>query len=87
MWYCINSGRKQADLVGRRMKELELPYDVMINSSMVRAKETSDIMHQHLKTVPRRECHMIREGAPIPPEPPIGHWRPEAQVTSILCSP
>lgn len=29
---------------------------------------------------------LITEGAPIPPEPPIGHWRPEQHVSRQLQS-
>lgn len=74
-----NLGRQQADYVGKRIKELELPYTFMLNSTMTRAIETSDIMYKHLPQIPRKTCAMIREGAPCPPEPPVGHWRPEAQ--------
>lgn len=31
--------------------------------------------------VPTKDCNLIREGAPVPPEPPIGHWKPEVHVS------
>lgn len=71
-------GREQAELTGLRLKELSFPYTMMVNSSMTRAKETADIIAKSLPDDLRREqCDMLREGAPIPPEPPIGHWKPE----------
>lgn len=30
-----------------------------------------------------KDCHLIREGAPVPPEPPIGNWKPEVHVSVI----
>ncbi|XP_071790577.1 serine/threonine-protein phosphatase PGAM5, mitochondrial-like isoform X1 [Asterias amurensis] len=70
-------GREQTDFTGKRLKDLNHPYTIMYNSTMARAKETADIIAQHLPNVPRDECDMLREGAPIPPEPPVGHWKPE----------
>ena len=65
-------GREQADLTGQRLKELGYPYTTVINSTMSRAKETADVVCKHLPHVPREECDLIREGAPIPPEAPRG---------------
>ncbi|KAF2885284.1 hypothetical protein ILUMI_20907 [Ignelater luminosus] len=70
-------GRKQAECTGQRLKLLGLPYTVMIKSTMTRAQETADIINESLKDIPVRNCHLLREGAPVPPEPPVGHWRPE----------
>ncbi|XP_038053666.1 serine/threonine-protein phosphatase PGAM5, mitochondrial-like isoform X2 [Patiria miniata] len=70
-------GREQAELTGKRLKELDYPYSIMINSSMTRAQETADIIAKSVPLVPRGVCNMLREGAPIPPEPPVGHWKPE----------
>ena len=47
---------------------------------MTRATETGKIISKHLSDVPVEYCSLIREGAPIPPEPPLNNWRPEAQV-------
>jgi len=70
-------GREQADLTGSRLKELNYPYTLITNSTMTRAIETSNIIAKHLSDVPRASCDLLREGAPIPPEPPVGHWRPK----------
>lgn len=50
---------------------------------MTRAQETADIIHKHLPDLPRESSDLLREGAPIPPEPPVGHWRPERHVSCL----
>lgn len=70
-------GRKQAHFTGLRLQELGLPYTKLISSTMTRANETAKIIHQSLPTLPMCECPLLEEGAPIPPEPPVGNWRPE----------
>lgn len=53
----------------------------MIKSTMTRAQETGKIISTKVEGIPIIEhCSMIEEGAPIAPEPPIGHWRPEPAV-------
>ncbi|XP_041971852.1 serine/threonine-protein phosphatase Pgam5, mitochondrial-like isoform X2 [Aricia agestis] len=71
-------GKKQADLTGKRLAQLNLNWDHIIKSTMTRAQETGDIILKHLpETVDVKHCQLIEEGAPVPPEPPVGHWRPE----------
>ncbi|XP_071502022.1 serine/threonine-protein phosphatase PGAM5, mitochondrial-like [Diadema antillarum] len=73
-------GREQAELTGKRLKELGHPYTVLVSSTMARAKETADLIQAQLPPeIPRMECDLLREGAPIPPEPPVGHWKPEVR--------
>lgn len=74
-------GRTQAEYTGKRLKELSLPYTTMIKSTMARAQETANIIAKSLPQVPTKDCNLIREGAPVPPEPPIGHWKPEVHVS------
>jgi len=72
-------GREQAEFTGKRLAALGYNYDKLINSTMSRAAETSDIVYSFLpKDLPRQSCDLLREGAPIPPEPPNGSWRPNA---------
>lgn len=48
---------------------------------MTRAQETGGIISEQLDCdIPIHDCQLIEEGAPIPPEPPVGHWRPEPRV-------
>ncbi|XP_032665535.1 serine/threonine-protein phosphatase PGAM5, mitochondrial isoform X2 [Odontomachus brunneus] len=70
-------GRKQADATGKRLAELNLPYSLIVRSTMTRALETSRIIEKNLLTIPVEDDSLLVEGAPIPPEPPIGHWRSE----------
>ncbi|XP_020894586.1 serine/threonine-protein phosphatase PGAM5, mitochondrial isoform X2 [Exaiptasia diaphana] len=70
-------GRIQADITGQRLKDLNKPFTKIIVSDLVRAKETAEIIFKHLPDVPRESCSLLREGAPIPPEPPSSNWRPE----------
>ncbi|XP_069136129.1 serine/threonine-protein phosphatase PGAM5, mitochondrial-like isoform X2 [Argopecten irradians] len=77
--YLTELGRKQAEYTGQRLKDLGLSYTVLVSSTMTRAKETADIIQKFFPDVPRKETDMLREGAPIPPEPPVGHWRPEKE--------
>ncbi|XP_071848424.1 serine/threonine-protein phosphatase PGAM5, mitochondrial-like isoform X1 [Apostichopus japonicus] len=72
-------GCEQAVFTGHRLAELNFPYTLMYNSTMTRARETADIIAKHLPEVPREECSMLREGAPIKPEPPAGHWKPDVK--------
>ncbi|XP_071946320.1 serine/threonine-protein phosphatase PGAM5, mitochondrial-like isoform X2 [Antedon mediterranea] len=71
-------GREQAHLTGLRLKDMKLDISLIHNSTMTRAIETADIIAKHFPDLPRKSCDFLREGAPIPPEPPAGHWRPEA---------
>ncbi|XP_061188374.1 serine/threonine-protein phosphatase Pgam5, mitochondrial-like [Saccostrea echinata] len=70
-------GRKQAEYCGQRLKEADLPYTKLISSTMTRAVETAEIIHKCLPHLTWEREPNLCEGAPIPPEPPVGHWRPE----------
>lgn len=49
---------------------------------MTRAQETAKIIAKHLPSdIEVKDCQLLEEGAPIPPEPPVGHWRPEPKVS------
>ncbi|XP_017054716.1 serine/threonine-protein phosphatase Pgam5, mitochondrial isoform X1 [Drosophila ficusphila] len=73
-------GRKQAEFTGKRLCELGIKWDKVVASTMVRAQETSDIILKEIDYDKEKvvNCGFIREGAPIPPQPPVGHWKPEA---------
>lgn len=74
-------GRKQAAFTGDRLKLLEIPFDLMVRSTMTRAQETGKIISSHIAHIPIENCPLIEEGAPIAPQPPIGHWHPEPSVS------
>lgn len=74
-------GRQQAELTGARLRELGIEWDKMERSTMTRAQETAKLIAKFLNpTLPFRDCNLLEEGAPVPPEPPVGHWRPEPHV-------
>ncbi|KAM4706688.1 serine/threonine-protein phosphatase PGAM5, mitochondrial-like isoform 2-T2 [Discoglossus pictus] len=70
-------GREQAELTGKRLASLGLKYDKIIHSTMTRATETTEIISKYLPDVPKQSCDLLREGAPIRPEPPVSHWKPD----------
>lgn len=77
--YLTKLGRSQAAYTGKRLQALGFPYTSMVKSTMTRAQETGSIISASLENIPVSDCNLIREGAPIPPEPPVGHWKPEKQ--------
>ncbi|GBP00700.1 hypothetical protein EVAR_76946_1 [Eumeta japonica] len=71
-------GRKQADITGSRLASLDIKWDVLVRSTMTRARETAEIIAKHLPAnLEVKDCQLLEEGAPIPPEPPVGYWKPE----------
>lgn len=74
-------GREQARLTGERLRSLGEKYDMIHFSTMPRATETADIISKCLPDIPTRSCDMLREGAPIRPEPPHSTWKPEEYVS------
>jgi serine/threonine-protein phosphatase PGAM5 len=51
---------------------------------MTRAQETGKIILSQLEDVDKLKIvndSLIEEGAPIPPEPKVGHWRPQSNVS------
>ncbi|XP_077507531.1 serine/threonine-protein phosphatase Pgam5, mitochondrial-like isoform X2 [Amblyomma americanum] len=75
-------GRQQAELTGQRLKQLGVPFTSLVHSTMTRAVETAGLIHEHLKQVPVTSCELIREGEPMPPEPPFGIWKPQSKGPS-----
>ncbi|KAG4066117.1 hypothetical protein HA402_010319 [Bradysia odoriphaga] len=76
--YLTEIGRTQANLTGQRLKVLDIKWDKMIRSTMTRAQETGKIISTELAmNFPIENCSLIEEGAPIQPQPAVGHWAPE----------
>ncbi|KAM5238536.1 serine/threonine-protein phosphatase PGAM5, mitochondrial isoform 4-T4 [Ctenodactylus gundi] len=71
-------GREQAELTGLRLASLGLKFNKIVHSSMTRAVETTDIISKHLPGECGVSTDLLREGAPIEPDPPVSHWKPEA---------
>ena len=76
-------GRKQAIATGKRLKEFNISYIVMHHSTMVRAVETAQLISESLPDVPMKSTDILCEGAPIEPEPAVGHWKPDHWVCII----
>jgi len=75
--FLTSLGREQADLTGKRLLSLDLPYTSLTSSTMVRAVETAKHINKHLPDLITDQDPILVEGAPVPPEPPIGSFRPE----------
>jgi serine/threonine-protein phosphatase PGAM5 len=73
-------GRRQAEATGVRLRLLLGDAPVVItHSTMARAAETAALIGAHFPGVPLRACELLREGAPVRPEPDT--WQPrEADV-------
>lgn len=77
-------GRKQALYTGERLSVLNYPWTSITQSTLTRAMETCALIQKHLPaSVPLTSSDLLTEGAPIPPDPPTKHWKPELYV-SIL---
>ena len=82
---CVYStGRQQADITGQRLRDLDLDYTRMVSSTMARAVETADIIHKYLPGLLLDRDDVLREGAPIRPEPYHSSWRPESHVCHLF---
>lgn len=77
----LSLGKKQADYVGRRLKELGFNYTKIRHSTMTRAKETSEIISKHFPDIPSKSDDLLRENRAIPPEPPCGSYQPEYKAS------
>uniref|UniRef100_A0A0N5A4Z5 Serine/threonine-protein phosphatase PGAM5, mitochondrial n=1 Tax=Parastrongyloides trichosuri TaxID=131310 RepID=A0A0N5A4Z5_PARTI len=77
--YLTDLGKKQAVLLGKRLSQNGVHFDKVIYSTMNRATETAQIMMNEMKQIESSCDSMLEEGAPYPPEPAVGHWRPLAQ--------
>ena len=84
--YLTELGREQADMVGKRLKEMEPAegYTTLHQSTMTRAMETCSIIRKHLTHVPVMTDAILCEGGPIRPVPASAHWRPESHVSHVI---
>ncbi len=69
-----HAGERQANLTGYRLRQMYPEYDVIIHSSLERAVQTAGHLHRHLPMLSMVQDDFIREGGPIPPNPPISYW-------------
>jgi len=85
-------GREQLELTGRRLREVGFEYDAIVSSTMTRAKESANIIIDQLRECRSHDeetaadaypmsiavDQLLEEGAPLPPEPPLDFWQPDA---------
>jgi len=78
-------GKLQAASTGKRLKELGINFNSLIVSNMSRALETSEIIGKEILAPGCDQAFdsdpMLREGPPVPPDPPVSHWKPELYVS------
>ncbi|XP_040322798.1 LOW QUALITY PROTEIN: serine/threonine-protein phosphatase PGAM5, mitochondrial-like, partial [Herpailurus yagouaroundi] len=71
-------GGEQAEPTGLRLASLGLNFNKIVQSPMTRAIDTTAVVSEHLPGVSKVSADLRREGAPIEPDPPVSHWKPEA---------
>jgi len=54
-------GREQAAVTGDRLKALNIKFNRMTVSTMVRAQETASIISEKLPDIPQEHCSLLRE--------------------------
>lgn len=69
-------GRQQASVTAERLQALDIKFNNMTISTMVRAQETGNIIGEKFPDVPKNHCSLLQEGAPYPPEPTSRAWTP-----------
>jgi len=62
-------GNEQAQLTGERLKALNINFDNIVISTMVRAQQTGKIIGAQLPGVPQENCSLLEEGSPYPVNP------------------
>nr|XP_002132166.1 serine/threonine-protein phosphatase PGAM5, mitochondrial [Ciona intestinalis] len=82
--YLTELGKEQAIRTGIRLKELGLAKLTthFVKSTMTRAQQTGDLIYKQLENdeIPVEDSDLIREGAPVEPEPPIQSWNPDPKT-------
>ncbi|XP_046944629.1 LOW QUALITY PROTEIN: serine/threonine-protein phosphatase PGAM5, mitochondrial-like [Lynx rufus] len=71
-------GGEQAEPTWLRLASLGLNFNNIVHSSVTRAIDTTAVVSEHLPGVSKVSADLRREGAPIEPDPPVSHWKPEA---------
>ena len=72
--------REQAAVTGDRLKALNIKFNRMTISTMVRAQETGNIIGEKFPELPKEHCSLLQEGAPYPPVPSSKSWTPDRSV-------
>lgn len=66
---------------GERLSVLDYPWTSITQSTLTRAVETCSLIQKFLPSnIPLVSTDLLIEGAPVPPDPPSKHWKPELYV-------
>ena len=81
--YLTELGHRQAAATATRLQELlgDSPPDLLIHSTMTRARETFTAFQKVFSDVEVKSSDLLREGAPYPPDPPSKNYRPDHHVS------
>lgn len=79
----FSTGIQQAKATGDRIVALNLPYQLMVRSTMTRAQQTGDYILTRMQpgSVAIKDDKILEEGSPYPAEPSNGSWKPEVNVS------
>ena len=75
-------GEQQANLTGRRLREMYSNYKHIVHSTLIRAVQTATFIHQNLPHLAMISDDFIREGGPVAPQPLITYWSLPDRVSS-----
>ncbi|ELU12692.1 hypothetical protein CAPTEDRAFT_160628 [Capitella teleta] len=70
-------GEQQAQLVGQRLRDLNITFHRFVTSTSTRASETAHIIKPYLPHARLEEDDLLREGWPMFPNPAQQGWDPE----------
>jgi len=78
-------GREQLEYTGKRLNQMNIPFDRLIHSGMVRAFESATIINQQLDTkLQLIEDKNLTEGLPVAPVPYAGISQRDIDVRNQL---
>ena len=70
---CVTTGKEQAHLTGKRLKDMKIKFDRIVHSTLERAVETATTIRQYVNVTMVAD-EMLIEGRPIVPKPTITYW-------------
>lgn len=78
-------GREQLEYTGKRLNQMNIPFNRLIHSGMVRAFESATIINQQLDTkLQMIEDKNLTEGLPVAPVPYAGISQRDIDVRNQL---
>eukprot|EP00494_Astrolonche_serrata_P005312 UN05328 len=77
-------GKEQCHLTAERLKSFDLPWNKIIISTKLRAKESGDIIKEYFPGVPVEYSELLEEGRPAPTNPNNFKFDPEKHGEEAL---